>query len=112
MRKRLDHMLKAIAIGIHGDGTPAMGAGKSWAKSIDLWNWRSLLVATHSQLSMFLIFAIHASLRTQKTLDVAFRKLVWSFNALQEGKWPTKDWNGVRMVYEKALSLCLEDLIS
>ena len=59
-----------------------------------------------------LIFAIHVSLRTQKTLDVAFRKLVWSFNALQEGKWPVKDWNGVAMAYEKALSLCLEDLIS
>ena len=28
----------AVPLSLHGDGTPAMGAGKSWSKSIDVWS--------------------------------------------------------------------------
>ena len=36
------------------------------------------------------------------TLEVAFRKMVWSFNALYEGRWPKFDWDNNPMSYEKA----------
>ena len=95
-----------IPVSLHGDGTPAMGGGKSWSKMIDIWSWSSLLVATKNQLSMFLISAVHQVLKSFEdgfhTLDVAFRKMVWSFEACAEGVWPSEDWDGNALACPKA----------
>ena len=58
-----DYASKCVPLQVHGDGTPAMGIGKAWGKSIDAWSWSSCLVAAESQLSIFLIYCVHACLR-------------------------------------------------
>ena len=44
-----------------------------------------------------LIFCVHSAIQSVKdghnTLDVMFKKLAWSFNALWEGDHPELDWN-------------------
>jgi len=83
-----------------------MGVGKAWGKSIDIWSWSSLLVAGRSELVIFLIFCVHAALRSitegRVTLDVVYRKMAWSFNALYEGMWPVFDWDNNRIRDEQA----------
>ena len=63
-------------------------------------------MATRSQLSMFLIFAVHPCMKSFEdgfhTLDVAFRKMVSSFEACFEGKWPSEDWDGNALATSKA----------
>ena len=80
-----------------------MGIGKAWGKIVDVWSWSSILAkSVRSKLSCFLIFAILAVMRTAESLEVAFRKMRWSFDALYEGRWPTRDWDDKPMFYEKA----------
>ena len=106
VRDRDDFRSKCVPLRLHGDGTPAMGVGKAWGKMIDVWSWTSILCRGTTQLTIFLIYCVHAALRSAKeghnTLEVAFRKMVWSFDALWEGTWPVFDWNNVRMNYAKA----------
>jgi len=98
-----------VPLSLHGDGTPGMGVGKAWSKMIDVWSWTSLLCKGNSQLTMFFIWCVHAVLRGvdagHHTLQTAFRKMRWSFDALAEGKWPQFDWNNVKIVSSKAHGL-------
>ena len=109
MKNRLDHRAKCIPLSLHGDGTPAMGVGKAWGKLIDIWSWSSLLVTGRSNLTIFLIFCVHSVLRSveagHNTLETAFQKMTWSFNALWEGKWPSFDWSNRKLLYAKASCL-------
>ena len=95
-----------VPLCLHGDGTPAMGVGKSWSKQMDVWSWRSLLCKGPSLLTMILIFCVHASLRCVEeghhTLETAFKKMRWSFDALYEGVWPKFDWLNNKLHYAKA----------
>ena len=105
--KDLDDFAKwCVPVGIHGDATPAMGVGKSWAKMMDIWSWHSLLVKSQSQLTMFLILCVHSVLRSvesgQNTLDTAFKKMRWSFDACWEGRHPKLDWNNRKLRSSKA----------
>ena len=49
-------------------------------------------------LKTMLIFCLHTALQSVRaghhTMDVVFSKIAWSFEALQEGLWPVKDWLG------------------
>jgi len=75
---------------------PAWGVGKAWGKMMDTWQWTSLLVFGRTHLTYFLIYAVHQVLRSvaagRNTLDTAFAKMVWSFDALWTGEWPVLDW--------------------
>ena len=106
VRLRTDYLSKCIPLTLHGDGPPCMGLGKAWGKMIDIWSWSSMLVLGSSNLTFFLIWCVHAVLRSVReghcTLDVAFKKMVWSFTALYEGRWPIKDWNGVKILGSQA----------
>ena len=109
VRHRTDFKSKCIPLTVHGDGTPMTGIGKAWGKSIDVWSWTSMLHKGPSALTMFLIYAVQAGLRCadagRNTLDVVFRKMAWSFNALYSGMWPTHDWDNKPMHYSKAVML-------
>ena len=98
-------MNKLVPLGLHGDGTPAMGSGKSWSQNVDIWSWTSLLINAPSQISIYFIWLVHATLRTGETLDLAFKKMAWSFNALWACRWPSHDWNDVPMSYPMVLYL-------
>lgn len=103
---RFRNLSRMLPLVIHGDGFPASGIGKSWSKVMDSWQWASLLVNAPSKLSVFLIFCVHNALRSSQpmrdTLAVMFQKLVWSFNAIWEGTWPSLTWNNEPIVDAKA----------
>ena len=106
MRRVANHKKIFIPISMHGDATPASGAGKSWSKMMDIWSWSSMLTSSPSRLNSYLIFCIHACFRDaaadHNTLDVIFRKMAWSFKACYTGKWPTRDWNNKEISDPKA----------
>jgi len=83
-----------LPLAIHGDGFPCAGVGKAWSSVMDAWQWGSLLVTAKSKFCIFLIFLVHHALRGTKTLDDAFEKMVYSFNAIYEGRWPSLTWDG------------------
>ena len=73
-----------------------------------------MLCQGRSQLTMFLIFALHSCLRSvaqgRNSLEQVFGLMRWSFDALFEGKWPSHDCNNVPMAYNKA-PICLKVFI-
>ena len=106
VRHRVGYEEKCIPLKIHGDGTPVTGLGKSWGKMVDIFSVSSLLIYGPTilrNLMMFLMFQ-HLICRDSdhKTLDTAYRMLIWSFKACWEGKKPKFDWNGEEMFYHGA----------
>lgn len=119
MRLLADHAEKCFPIAIHGDGFPCMGIGKSWGKVMDSWQWSSLLSTANSKSCVWLIWCVHAVLRSSKngfrTLDEAYRAMAWSFNAIYNGRWPTENWLLQKLTYPKArfvLRSCLYVLMN
>ena len=85
---------------LHGDGTPCSGVGKSWSRQMDFWTWSSLVAwSGFAELVRYLIFCVQASLRRKETLETVFKKMAWSFNALEIGTWPEFDWDNKRIDY-------------
>ena len=115
IRNDQDLETKVIPIAIHGNATPCMGAGKSWAKMLDVWSWTSMLFKAQSQLTMYLISVVVSTLKctdeNHHTLDTFFRKLTWSLRACYDGKWPTHDWNGDRIQNSKDLVFLSEHVV-
>ena len=52
VKGRPNHGTHAIPLGIHGDGVPALGIGKTWQKSFEAWSWGSIVGAAASTLFM------------------------------------------------------------
>ena len=87
---------RAIPIFFHGDGVPVTGVGKSWGKSVDSYNWGSLLAQGSTADLVFLIWAIFQELQLRaRTKKLFWKIMTWSFTALFDGKWPTRDHNNV-----------------
>ena len=102
-----NYRTQCIPIGLHGDGTPSSGAGKSWSKMIDDWSWFSLLVKEQPKSSMFLIWGMHSCLRDASSLDTAFKKMRWSLDACFDGHFPRKDHNGNKLRSTEAPPLAM-----
>eukprot|EP00973_Karenia_brevis_P037280 5139112-Karenia_brevis.AAC.1 len=87
---------KVIPLLLHADGVPITGIGKSWQKSKSYYSWQSLLGVGSSMELMFHIFGLWeisiSKSREGNTRAYLWKVLSWSFNALEEGTWPTKDW--------------------
>jgi hypothetical protein len=67
---------------------------------MDFWTWSSLLAwSGWQELVRYLIFCVQAALRRKETLATVFRKMAWSFNALEIGEWPEFDWDNKRIDY-------------
>ena len=89
-----------VPLFLHGDGTPCMGVGKAWGVMMDFWHWGSMVAwSGHSELVNMLIYCVQAPLRSKATLDRVFKRMSWSFDALQAGEWPEFDWNNGRIDY-------------
>ena len=90
---------KTIPISLHGDAVPVAGIGKSWSKSVEIVSWRSMLTTGTTLTTTFLVFLWHMKLCStmpeRNTLDVFWRRLVWSLTWLQKGKWPDRNEHGV-----------------
>jgi hypothetical protein len=75
IQSRPDYKTKCLPIGFHGDEVPITGKGKVWSKSMLTFEWTSLLDTAETG-----------------TLPFFWKILSWSFYWLQQGKWPTHDW--------------------
>lgn len=93
-----DFKTAAIPFGLHGDEVASVGCGKAWAKLSHCVSWTSLLANGNLEEIMQVIFQIYSCLCKgtygNDTLDEIFRVVVWSFNALYAGVWPSKDHYG------------------
>jgi hypothetical protein len=47
-----------VPLFLHGDGVPVVGVGKSWGKSMDSYNWGSILAQGTTKMVNFLICAV------------------------------------------------------
>ena len=88
---------RCLPLGLHGDEVPITGKGKIWAKSMLTFQWTSLLGSGWSASRMMWIWGGFDKLFDNSatgTLSVFWKVLAWSFFWLQQGKWPTHDWQG------------------
>jgi len=87
---------RCVPLSVHGDGVPITGVGKSWAKSMDIWSWKSCLVSTSTLLSNFLIIGLYSALLSKvpgaETEEAFYVSLAWSFLWLYRGRWPDEDY--------------------
>jgi hypothetical protein len=97
IKLRSDYKSKCLPLGLHGDEVPITGKGKIWCKSMLTFQWLSLLGSGWGCSRMIWIWACFDKLLEtgqHGTLAVFWKILTWSFFWLQEGKWPTHDWQG------------------
>ena len=98
VRTRENFETQCVPLKLHGDGTPVTGLGKTWGKLVDIFSLSSLLVYQPPVLANLLVFLLFQGLQCVRdghhTLTVFYRKLVWSFQILWEGKVPGEDWDG------------------
>ncbi|OLP93413.1 hypothetical protein AK812_SmicGene24693 [Symbiodinium microadriaticum] len=100
LTNRKNYKSGCIPICLHGDGVPVSGIGKGWVHTVTSFSWYSLLTTSAPTAdSLFFICALYDKLRRQgKDLDATGHHflfiLKWSFEALFEGKWPSRDYLG------------------
>ena len=98
VRTRGNHNTHCIPISFHGDGTPTVGSGKVWGKSVNVFGWSSLLAHGSTESVYFMSFCIYEAIQTAgghgHTLNSFFRRLAWSPEWLYKGVWPESDING------------------
>ena len=100
LTNRKNYKSGCIPICLHGDGVPVSGIGKGWVHTVTSFSWYSLLTTSAPAAdSLFFICALYDKLRRQgKDLDATGHHflciLKWSFEALFEGKWPSRDYLG------------------
>ena len=97
VRSRSNFSTKCVPLRLHGDGTPAVGIGKSWGKMVNIWSMSSMLLVGPTILRNFMLWAIHQCLQCtlagHHTANAFWKRLEWSMQACWEGKWPEHDWN-------------------
>ena len=94
MHPALGDTAKQIPIGLHGDGVPIVGKGKIWCKSSWVYSWSSLLSEAPTKDKQFYIGMVWDTLQGPETMDSFFKVIAWSFKFLQQGIWPTEDYQG------------------
>ena len=95
MRARQDWQSTAVPIALHGDAVPCIAVGKPGTKSMDCISWQSLMASGATIDLKRLAFCIfeHSKSRDGTTMRQAWRILLWSFEALFAGVWPTRNWD-------------------
>ena len=89
-----------IPVAVHGDGVPITGIGKGWSRVMTLFSWYSLIGQGATSDLLIWIWGVYDKLLTGKLHDEHgslfqfFKILKWSFLALWEGKWPSRDHEG------------------
>ena len=98
LRRRKNWWLRAIPIFIHGDGVHVAGVGKTWGKSLHVWNWGSLLAKGSTVEIVFWIWSCFSDvfLPNKRTVNKFWKVLAWSLTQLFTGRWATHDWDNNR----------------
>jgi hypothetical protein len=88
---------KTIPLAMHGDGTPATGIGKVWAKMMTILSLTSLVGYGSTLEKYFWLYSVFDRLCVQGesgTWFTVFTILAWSFTWLLKGRWPDRDHEG------------------
>lgn len=85
---------KVVPIALHGDGLAVSGCGRSWAKSVDVYSWSSMLASGETAATNYMIYLMYPNLITNESLAAFWKVLCWSLYWLFVGKWPTRDPDG------------------
>jgi len=101
--QREDWMDLTVPISMHGDGVPCVAVGKSGTKSFDIFSWQGIMASGRTAKVKHMIFGMfQASLAKSKdpshgghdTMVECWQVMMWSLNALFEGRWPNTDHLG------------------
>lgn len=108
IKSKPDWQASTVPILLHGDGTPVTGRGKTWSKQMTVFSWSSILsrgTCKETQIYTYSVFDKLIKKGTGSyngTIDVVFKVLRWSFQALYQGVHPLRDWQGNEsLVYNK-----------
>ena len=94
---------RTIPLGLHGDEVPVLGTGKIWCKCALVFSWFSIMAAAggagyqDANLYIWGIFekyVLPTAGSVLGTMEVFWKIMKWSFEALASGKFPLMDWRG------------------
>ena len=91
-------LTRLLPLSIHGDETPILSKGKIWSSSALIFSWTSLLsniFALGTKKSQLYIWAAWHRSFNKQTNDDFFAVLLWSLEALYDGRFPHRDWRGL-----------------
>ena len=84
---------RAIPLFFHGDGVPTTGVGKCWGKTVNVFDWGSLLARGSTQHIVFWIWSVFADVASPGAMRTFWKIMKWSFNALFSGLHPSSDFH-------------------
>lgn len=92
-----------IPLSLHGDGVGCVRVGKSGTKTFETTSITgTLAVGSSAKLKLFMAGLFLDSIVSRaegyddETDEEIWKALIWSLNAMYEGRWPTHDWKGVK----------------
>lgn len=95
---RPDHVDMCVPLAIHADGTPVIGAGRAWAKSLDIYSWGSVLCKSSTKemhMLMYMFFPqMQVNVGGKEAAGELAKMLRWSLYWLFIGCWPKRDPDG------------------
>ena len=94
LSQRVDFRSKTVPLRLFGDGIAVLGVGKSWGRSVDAFTVQPLLSEMTAKYSTILLSLVWKGRRHPNLMPRLWEILVWSFQALAKGKWPSHDWRG------------------
>lgn len=89
---------------LHGDEVPVTGIGKVWSRSVLSFSWMSMLCSalggkgkdlTFYITGVFEKFATPSTEHCLGTMGTMWSVMLWTFQALWDGVWPSTDWRGI-----------------
>lgn len=98
-----------VPIAVHGDGVPVTGVGKVWSRVMTNYSWYSLLGYGTTPSMLMWVWGFFDKLKVgdqaSGTLLEFYSILRWSFLALSEGRWPSRNHRGEKQL--EVLQSCL-----
>ena len=73
---------------------PTTGVGKSWGKTLNVFDWGSLLARGSTQQTVFWIWSVFVQVASPRAMRLFWKIMKWSFNALFSGRHPSSDFHG------------------
>ena len=111
IRNKPNYRRRLIPFALHGDGVPITGRGKAWQQCFTDFSFYSLVGMGNTSELLFYLWGMFDKLRylnqeIHSTLGCFYSLLRWSFQALFDGRWPSRDRLGNRWpVVSEACSL-------
>ena len=92
---------KVVPLSLHGDGVACVRRGRAGSKTFDALSYTGTLAyGATSKTKLFITGWLHDCVAQRcpgnnyDSEEELWGMIIWSFKALDSGKWPTADWNG------------------